>query len=189
MRASLRWFACVVAVGALPAAGAIEAGRAPAGSLEYEIKAAFLYNFAKFIQWPPHVFASSDAPLTLCVLGSDPFGPTLDDTVRAEHVEGRPIAVARPGDPGAAAGCHIVFVSSSEEARFAGILSRLDRRVILTVGEGPSFLAAGGHVSFFLEGNHVRFAVNTAALRECDLQVSSKLLRVARAHPLPQGGR
>ena len=191
MRAPLRWLACGAALAglaSLPAAGTLRAG-GQAGSLEYEVKAAFLYNFARFVHWPPHVFASGDAPLTICVLGSDPFGPVLDDIVRVERVDGRMFAIARPQAPDAAAGCHILFVASSEEPRYRDILSRIDRRVILTVGDVTSFLAAGGHVSFFLEGNHVRFAVNTVALRECDLQVSSKLLRVARPIPLAQGGR
>ena len=192
MRGGLRWLACVAALAALallPHADTSAAARGQAGSLEYEVKAAFLYNFARFVQWPPHAFPSADAPLTICVLGSDPFGPALDDTVRVERVHGRPFAIARPGGPEAAAGCHILFVSRGEEPRYADILSRIDRRVILTVGDATSFLEAGGHVGFFLEGNHVRFAMNTAALRECDLQVSSKLLRVARPIPLAQGGR
>jgi hypothetical protein len=192
MREALRWLACGAALAGLaplPDANTSAAARGQAGSLEYEVKAAFLYNFARFVQWPPHAFASGDAPLTICVLGSDPFGPALDDIVRVERVHGRPFAIARPGGPGAAAGCHILFVSSSEEPRYRDILARIDRRVILTVSDVTSFLAAGGHISFFLDGNHVRFAVNTAALRECDLQVSSKLLRVARSIPLAQGGR
>ena len=189
MRTAPRLAACVTAFGLLAAPMIPTAVGAQTGSLEYEVKAAFLYNFARFVQWPAHRFAAADAPLTICVFGSDPFGPVLDEIVRAERVNGRPIAVARPDTPAAANGCHILFVSDKEEPRFADVLSRLDRHVVLTVGDAPSFLAAGGHISFFLDGNRVRFSVNTEALRECQFQVSSKLLRLARAQPASQGAR
>jgi hypothetical protein len=189
MRVVPRLAAGLTAFGLLAAPMIGAAVGAQTGSLEYEVKAAFLYNFARFVQWPAHRFASADAPLTICVYGSDPFGPVLDQTVRVERVNGRPIALARPDTPAAANACHILFVSDKEEPRFGEVLSRLDRHVVLTVGDVPSFLAAGGHLSFFLDGNRVRFAVNTEALRDCQFQISSKLLRLARTPPAPQEGR
>jgi hypothetical protein len=154
-------------------------------SLEYEIKAAFLYNFARFVTWPPDAFASSEAPLSICILGEDPFGPRLDELVAGERVEKRPLIVRRLERPAEAATCHMLFVSPSERARFGTILAAVDTHRVLTVSDTMEFLGAGGHVSFFLESNRVRFAVNAAATGGSEFQVSAKLMQVARIYEPP----
>jgi hypothetical protein len=151
-------------------------------SLEYEVKAAFLFNFAKFVEWGDDAFSSPQEPLTLCVLGRDPFGPALDETIRGEQVENRALAIRRVENEAAAEGCHILFVAASERRRFSAILKSVNTRRILTVSEVPEFLDAGGHFSFYLEGNRVRFAANADAVSSFDHQVSAKLLQVARIH-------
>jgi hypothetical protein len=156
--------------------------RAQSQSLEYDVKAAFLYNFARFVTWPAGSFAAPDAPLSICVIGEDPFGSRLDELVEGERVNDRPLAVRRLAAPSDAAACHLVFVSPSERARFGPILSRIDTRRLLTVSDTLEFLEAGGHLSFYIEDGRVRFAVNAAAIRECDFKVSSRLLQVARIH-------
>jgi hypothetical protein len=163
-------------------ASSAPAVRAQSQSLEYDVKAAFLYNFARFVTWPADSFAAPDAPLSVCVLGEDPFGSRLDQLVEGERVNDRPLAVRRLSAASDAAACHLVFVSPSERARFGSILSSLDTRRLLTVSDTLEFLEAGGHLSFYIEDGHVRFAVNAAAIRECDFKVSSRLLQVARIH-------
>jgi hypothetical protein len=149
-------------------------------SPEYDVKAAFLFNFAKFVEWPPSSFAGSNAPLVICVLGHDPFGSTLDDVVRDERANDRTLVVQRPARVDAARSCHILFVSASEQARFAEILGAVDRARTLTVADAPGFLEAGGHVRFFLAANHVRFEINADTTEHAAFRVSSKLMRVAR---------
>jgi len=157
-------------------------GRSPARaqSLEDEIKAAFLYNFAKFVEWPPDAFASPDEPLTFCMLGRDPFGRVLDDLLAGEHVRHRRLAVRRVERNGRLDGCHILFVSPTEQGRFATLLRGIDTQRVLTVSDSLDFLAAGGHVSFFVEGSRVRFAVNQEACERAEFRMSSKLMQVAR---------
>jgi hypothetical protein len=163
----------------------------PAGTLEYQVKAAFLYNFAKFIQWPSEAFTETTSPFTICVLGQDPFGAVLDEAVRGERIERRPLAIWRAEDPAATAGCHILFVSRSEEGRYRELLALVNTRRVLTVSEAPRFIDDGGHVSFFREGNRIRFTLNADALEHSELQVSSKLMQVAdvRRGVRPSGSR
>ena len=163
-------------LGALPSA-------AGAQSLEYDVKAAFLYNFARFVTWPPDAFAEPDSPIAICVIGEDPFGQRLDDLVAGERVDTRRLLVQRLAGTADAAGCHVLFVSPSERKRFPGVLKNVNVRRVLTVSDTLDFLEAGGHFSFYLESNRVRLAANTAALGLCEFQVSSRLLRVARIHP------
>jgi hypothetical protein len=155
---------------------------------EYDVKAAYLYNFAKFVEWPAQSFPSPDAPFAICVLGQDPFGQTLDEIVRDERVQGRPLVVRRLKGWDDAELCHILFVSTSEQDDFAQLLGGHTFRRTLTVGEVPQFLAAGGHISFFREGSSVRFAVSEPNVARTDLQISSKLMRVARVERGRGGG-
>jgi hypothetical protein len=155
-------------------------------SPEFEIKAAFLLNFAKFVDWPSEAFSGADGPLFICVLGQDPFGPALDDTLRDERIGGLRLVPARVGSAAAARHCHVLYVSVSEEPRYAAILSTLDTRHVLTVGDSPSFLEAGGHMRFYLKENRVRFAANPDALAYARFQISSKLMRVATIERAPQ---
>ena len=162
----------------------LAAGQAPAGpaTLEYEVKAAFVYNFAKFVDWPAAAFSDPAAPLTVCVLGADPFGAILDETVKGEQLERHPLAVARYRDAPPPGACHLLFVSASEERRYAALLAAVDGRRTLTVGDTISFLDAGGYLAFFLDNGRVRFAVNSELAGSSGLKVSSKLLRVAMPH-------
>ena len=144
--------------------------------LEYRVKAAFLYNFAKFIEWP----AQDTGPIVLGVLGHDPFGAILDQTVQQKAVNGRPVLVRRLANVPQAKGCHIVFVAASEKARFADILPKLAALGILTVGEHPAFLHAGGMVSFVVEDNNVHFEIDPEAVSRSGIHISSKLLSLSR---------
>jgi hypothetical protein len=147
---------------------------------EYQIKAAFLYNFAKFVEWPATALRDPRAPVIVGVLGEDPFGEDLDDTLSDKVVGGRQLVVKRFGRLRDVGASHILFISSSERGRLPEILRALQHMSILTVGETEEFARLGGVVNFLLEDNKVRFEVNVDAAERAGLKVSSKLLRLAR---------
>lgn len=146
---------------------------------EYEVKAAFLYNFAKFVEWPASAWSSPKQPFTFCVLGKDPFGSALDDAVVGKTIADRPISVVRAGRIKDLPECQIVFVSTSESLKSPEILAGLRGRNVLVVGEAEDFACSGGTIQFVLEGNHVRFAINPDAAERAKLKISSKLLALA----------
>lgn len=147
---------------------------------EHQVKAAFLYNFAKFVEWPAERFAGPAAPLVLCLHGADPFGPFLDELVAGEQVGGRRLVVDRSRPAGELRACHLLYVAAGERGRYARLLDGLGEAAVLTVGEDAEFLAAGGLFRFHRAGDRVRFEANLPAVARSRLQVSSKLLQVAR---------
>jgi hypothetical protein len=147
---------------------------------EYELKAAFLFNFAKFIDWPADSFASSQSPFTICVLGLDPFGNILEDDLQGKMIGNRPLAVRRIKDKAGVRLCQIEFVSSSESAHLAEVIGSLQSANVLLVGETNGFAASGGTIEFTLEDNHVRFTINIDAVGRSGLKFSSKLLSLAK---------
>jgi YfiR/HmsC-like len=146
---------------------------------EYEIKAAFLYNFAKFVEWPAASFANSKQPLNICVLGPDPFGHFLDEAVLGKSIEGHPVSVTRGRLIQDMLECHILFVGGSQRLSLADLLNKLRGKNVLLVGESEDFAFSGGTVQFVLEGNHVRFVINPDAAERAGLKISSKLLALA----------
>jgi hypothetical protein len=149
-------------------------------SVEYQVKAAFLFNFARFIEWPPQAFLNEKTPITLCVFGSDPFGGALDEIIRGKTINKREVVARRTIELSELKTCQLVFVSSSEDKSLSEILNSLKGVSALVVGESEGFAEAGGGVQFFLEDNKLRFAVNIEALQRSKLTVSSKLLALAR---------
>jgi hypothetical protein len=149
--------------------------RAQAAS-EYEVKAAFLYKFASFVEWP----TAANEPLVICVLGADPFGDTLDRAVQGKTLAGREFAVRRikswqPGE-----NCQILYISGSEKPRLQATLDRLRALAILTVGDMPAFCENGGHINLILNSSKVKLDINPDAAAKSGLQISSKLLNLAR---------
>jgi hypothetical protein len=147
---------------------------------DYQLKAAFLFNFAKFIDWPNSSFISPQSPFTICILGQDPFGSVLDDTLKRKTIGGRPIAVRRLKDKTDGRQCQMVFVSSSESGHLAEIIGSLQAANVLLVGESNRFAVSGGTIELTLEDNHIRFKINTDAADRSGLTVSSKLLALAK---------
>ena len=147
---------------------------------EYHVKALFLYNFARFVDWPADMQAD-----TICigVLGEDPFGDELDQAVKGKAVNGRSFVIRRFRRPEDARTCQIVFVSASEKKRVAAILSGLGRCGVLTVGEMEGFAAKGGIINFEIVDSKVRFEVNINAAELAGLKLSSKLLSLAKIVP------
>jgi hypothetical protein len=146
---------------------------------EYQVKAAFLYNFAKFVDWPPAAFKDAKEPLDICIYGHDPFGAALEDALFGKTVGGRRVALGRATKLQDLAGCHIIFVSSSEREPTADLASRLKGRAVLLVGESEDFVASGGTIQFTIEDNRVRFVINPDAADRAGLKISSKLLALA----------
>ena len=150
-----------------------------AATPEYQIKAVFLFNFTQFVEWPATAFADPSAPVVIGVLGDDPFGAALDEAVRGEKAGSRPLVVQRFRRAEEVTDCHILFVSRSEEPRFADIFPRLARRSILTVGDSEGFATHGGMIRFVTERNKTRLRINVEAAKAAGLTLSSKLLRPA----------
>jgi hypothetical protein len=150
---------------------------------EYQVEAAFLYHFAKYVTWPPQAFANPDDPILIGVLGDDPFGDDLVQTVRREKpVQGRSLRIVRGRNPAELARCHILFISASEAPRLKQHLEALARAhsTALTVGESKDFLDVGGAIRFVVEKNKVRFEIAARAAERAGLSLSSKLLSLAR---------
>ena len=147
---------------------------------EYQVKAAFLYNFAKFVEWPAETFEDSEDPIVIGILGEDPFRTTLEETVQDQSVRDRELKILRFASAADLEACHILFVASSEKPGLRTLLSRLDGSSVLTVGETSGFCETGGMISFYLERNRVRFEINPDACERAGLKMSAKLLRLAR---------
>ena len=144
---------------------------------EYQVKAAYLYNFGKFVNWPADAAATSD--FEVCVLGADPFGPLLDATVSDSTINGKRVIARRIARAQDAAGCRVVFIAASESPRLSSDLAVLNKLHALTVSDNPHFLERGGMIQFIFEGDRVRFAVDLTAAQEAGLTLSSELLKVA----------
>lgn len=178
--ALLRRRRAALALAALLALAAAVPGRAQGPPTEYEVKAVFLFNFSQFVDWPAAAFADGSSPLVIGVLGHDPFGATLDEIVRGETVNGRPLAVRRYQSLEQLDTCHILFIDRSQEAQLGAILPVLKGRSILTVSDFDGFARRGGMIRFITVGNRIRLRVNLAAAQEAKLTISSKLLRPAQ---------
>ena len=146
---------------------------------EYQIKAVFLFNFAQFVEWPTNAFPEAQGPLVIGVLGENPFGTYLDEIVRGEEVNKRPLVIQHYRRAEEIKTCHILFISQSEMDRLDQILASLKGRSILTVGDAESFAKQGGMIRFITEKNKVRFGINVAAAKAAKLTISSKLLKPA----------
>jgi hypothetical protein len=146
---------------------------------EYQIKAVYLYNFSKFVQWPPET--ENKDSFVICVLGRDPFGAALDDVLNGEKIERKTLVARRITDVQEAAKCQILFVASSEAGRAKQILSSLGKNSILTVSDIANFSVIGGMIQFVIQDNKVRFEVNLSAADKAGLTFSSQLLKVASA--------
>jgi hypothetical protein len=174
--------ACLIALSQVAQArgDSADIGEPAALSREHLIKSAILYNFAKFARWPDTAFKGPGAPLKLCVLGANPFGEALA-TIEGRRVGEHPLQVNLISEPMAVAGCHMLFVSASEQDRVQQVLDAIDGRPVLTVADWPGFADAGGIISLKTVDDRSRFEVNMAAAERAGLKLSAKLLRLASA--------
>jgi hypothetical protein len=148
---------------------------------EAQVKAAYLYNFGKFVTWGEGSAPKSAQSFGICVLGRDPFGATLDSTVAGESINGKKITVSRPAKIQDASECDVLFISASEEGRLASILAIAQRFSALTVSDMPHFAERGGTVGFVTSQGRIRFEVNLRAAEQSNLTLGSELLKVASA--------
>jgi hypothetical protein len=166
----------VVALLALALAPVLAAGQ----SSEHDVKAAFLYHFAQYVEWPETAFETSSSPFILgVVVGGDEFLPAISSAVADKSVVGRRIVVRVVRAPAEARDCHMVFVTSSQASRLPAVLAELGALPVLTVSDMPGFASAGGAIGFVLEDGKVGFQINPGAARRAGLRISSKLLRLA----------
>ncbi|MGA8438726.1 MAG: YfiR family protein [Candidatus Sulfotelmatobacter sp.] len=147
---------------------------------EYQVEAAYLYNFGRFVEWPAKG-ANAPGSFTICVLGEDPFGQALDATLAGETIGNLKVTARRISSPQMSADCQILFISSSEANRLNKIIEALDKNAVLTVSDIPQFSQRQGMIQFVLEENRIRFEVNLTATQRAGLTLSSELLKVATA--------
>ena len=167
--------ACLSLALLLPADASAQASQ----PLEYQVKAAFLFNFAKFVEWPPESFAGETSPLVIGILGDSPFGGDLERTIQNKTINNRSIVIKPLRSLAEATNCQILFISNSENKRLPEIIQSLRGAAVLTVGETDQFIASGGMVNFVQEASKIRFQINDDAAKAARLKISSKLLSLA----------
>ena len=145
---------------------------------EYQVKAAFLYNFAKFVEWTPGTFKDASTPIRICTIGSDPFGKYLDE-LRDKNVGARTLEIVRLKGKGELEKCQILFISASEKQNISEILRIVQKKPILTVGEMQGFAQSGGIINLVTIGRKVSLEINLDASQRSGLKISSQLLKLA----------
>ena len=149
---------------------------------DYQVKAVFLFNFTQFIDWPSTAFKSADEPFVIGIMGDDPFGNYLDETVEGEYIGKHPIVIKRCGDVRSALTCHMLYINSSDREWMRTVLNSVSEKNILTVSDDPYFNKLGGIIRFYTEDNKIRLQINLPRSKEAQLSISSKLLSVAKTH-------
>jgi len=168
------------------AAGLLASPGVTAAPHEYQVKAAFLLNFTRFVEWPASAFSAPESPFVVGVFGHDPFGADLDRMVTGESVNGRPLTVRRVRSAAEASKCQILFIHQSEDRRLDELMAALDRHSTLTVSDLPGAAQRGVMIRLVTEGGHVRMRVNVESARAAALLISSNLLRSAEIVPNPE---
>jgi hypothetical protein len=147
---------------------------------EYQVKAFFLYNFTRYVEWPAQKFTSPVDAIAICILGQNPFGSALEQAIRGNTIDGRTVVVHQISEIQPQHNCHILFVSASERKRFRSSAGAIKGTGVLTVGEADGFVNDGGVINFKVEGGKVRFEISVEAAAQEQLHISSKLLSLAR---------
>jgi hypothetical protein len=147
---------------------------------EYQVKAAFLFHFAQFVDWPREAFKDATTPLTYCTVGEDPFHGALDASLDGKTIDGRPARVVHFKQAQEIQGCQILFLGTPEKKFISATLANLKASPVLTVGESENFVQQGGMIGFFLEDNKVRFEINLDAAGRAKLKISARLLALAK---------
>jgi len=149
-------------------------------SSEYQVKAAFLFHFAQFVDWPPEAFKDAGAPLTYCTVGEDPFHGALDASMSGKTIDGRPVRVLHFKLGQEVQTCQILFLGAPEKKSLAATLVNLGASPVLTVGESQNFIEQGGMIGFLWEDNKVHFEINLEAAERAKLKISARLLTLAK---------
>ena len=149
-------------------------------SSEYQVKAAFLFHFAQFVDWPPEAFKDAGAPLTYCTVGEDPFHGALDASMSGKTIDGRPVRVLHFKLSQEVRPCQILFLGAPEKKFLSATLVNLGASPVLTVGESQDFIEQGGMIGFLWEDNKVHFEINLGAAERAKLKISARLLTLAK---------
>ncbi len=157
--------------------GAIVTGPAEEPT-EQQVKAAFIFNFVKFVEWPRHAFSTNESPVLLCVLGKDPLGDTLE-SLGGKTAQGRRLSVRYITKPGEADRCQVLYVSRSEREQIGVVLKGMKGNV-LTIGDVRNFASSGGVINFVMKDSKVSFEINVDAAEKAGLQINSQLLKLAK---------
>lgn len=147
---------------------------------EYQVKAAFFYHFARFIEWPVEKFSSEQTPFRVCIVGKNPFEGELKKLLKGKTVHNRSFALMSDMSDSQLDQCHVVFVGDVSSDRSITVTRAFRGKSVLTIGEGDDFIQHGGMIRLFVENSKVRFAINPQATQQAHLNVSSKLLRLAK---------
>lgn len=147
---------------------------------EYEVKAAFLFHFAQFVEWPDGAFGRADSPLVYCTIGKDPFQGKLDATLKNKTIGARATQVRHLKQIQDAQGCHLAFIGEENNGQISAWLAVLQGSPILTVGESERFVQEGGMIAFCIEENKIRFEINLESAKTANLKISSRLLTLAK---------
>ena len=178
-RMRLKWLAIGCSMLFYTVANGLYAGDGgSAATREYQIKAAFLYHFIQFVEWPDDAMLPNQ-PIVVGILGVDPFGADIE-TLKGKEIRGRPLLIQRYTNVSDVTRCHLLFISASERNQLDGILKSLHGESVLTVGEMDAFVDYGGIINFILLDNKIRFQINTGAAEKAGLRISSKLLKLAK---------
>jgi hypothetical protein len=168
---------CVVIASPISRAAESAGGQ---GYNEYEVKAAFIFNFAKFVTWPATAFEKNDSPIVIGIVGKDPFGSVMDQIVKGKTVDERPFVIKRLKWGAEMKECHILFVSSSEKNKLGQMPELLKDAPVLTVSETPGFAKKPGMINFFMEEDKVKIEINADAAKRAKLTISSRLLSIVK---------
>jgi hypothetical protein len=174
-RALVFLFGCWLLCNAVP-----RVSSADGESVEYSIKLGFLYNFSKFVEWPPASYRSPGAPLAICIVGRDPFSPDIEGELGTRTVRGHPVKVLTLKSTDTLTVCHMVFIPVTEQDHANKIVTGLKGSSTLTIGETEGFAVLGGIINLTVDGNKVHFEVNPLAAERAGLKISSKLLSLAK---------
>lgn len=149
-------------------------------SSEYAVKAAFLFHFAQFAEWPSNTFKDANAPLIFCTLGEDEFHGALDESISGKTIGNRPLRAQHLKQLQEVEGCQVIFVGADEKKRIPALLASLRDSPVLTVGETEHFAQEGGMIGLCLDENKIRFEINLGSAERAKLRISAKLLALAK---------
>jgi hypothetical protein len=151
-----------------------------AATSEYEVKAAFLFHFAQFVDWPDGTFPEANSPLVYCTVGEDPFHGALEASLLGKQMGGHGFQVRHAKQISEIQGCHVLFIGDGEKRQLASVLANVKGSPVLTVGESERFVNDGGMIGFCLEENKIRFEINLESAEKAQLRISAKLLALAK---------
>jgi uncharacterized protein DUF4154 len=151
----------------------------PASTREYQIKAAFIFNFTQFVEWPPQCFPAEKSPAIIGILGTDPFGKYLEETVSGESINNHPLLIKHFNTVDEITNCHVLFIGMTDKNKIKPIIEKLKGKNVLTISEANGFPKLGGMIRIYTKSDKINIQINLEATKGEDLVVSSKLLKIA----------